>query len=550
MTIATLRKVVISGICLLQAPAIEAAQADPSTLSVQVLPTQRTPVYVWPIMRLCRPDRDASAHVVGKLDQDVQFQVQRLEIPADPAHQSCSGASCAELLSREGCEKRTGILVGGEIDEEACSTTDSSLAGCHGQTLSRLRVFRIDLQSGQAVRGDYRYALCEDRKCGSDGASVEDTLAQLVSQLVHEPSLPSQISAPRATPASPEQCVFDAAAPQPAPVVVPATPTFPPAVIAYAYYTQYKQLGGNQPSREQAEADAQRRAEHFSDGVNLPAGPQHITKTVNSKYALLPGEQLVGNAPRIGKLQGFLTTPPDGAEFAALRTTAGQPKALVTLVLDHETKALSLYLIDGKGLHPVPSPTSCLAGSGESASCLQDAVTATLTLALGAPQSAPSAAPVADAQPRKRPLACLPFRERACSTMCAQSDPPKVAPPAPVVLETTPPLVNRPLRKWADGMLYGATGVALATAIGLTVADSSGGAVQLMNDQGDTALIGGLYRPAEWTAWGLTIALAVPTVLSIADRIGVKPAVSEIPIASQPQVTLPVPPQCPIHIIK
>lgn len=523
-------------------------------MTMQVLPAQRTPVHVWPIVRMCRTDREATGAVVARLNANLGWEVHQLAPPGDPAYLGCSGAGCAALLGHPGCDPRSGIFVGGEVDEAACDAADPSLAGCHGQVLTRVRVFRFDLDQNRPMAGEYRYELCQDGRCGSEGRTVEETVAQLIEQLVRAAAVASPPQSPRATPLPEEQCknpqpvaaVAAGAAALAPPSALPPAQAPLPSTVAFAYYTQFAHLaagkaGAASPTSDQAEQQAKARAAHFLDGTLLPPGPQYVQTVVNTKYALLPGEVVAGNAARIGTLQKYLSVPPAGPDFEPLRADKSGQKALVVLVFDHETEALTTYVIEpAKPLRPVTTPASCQAGGGESAACINAAIVAALGVQGDAP-AAPVATPVAAvAAVGQRSLGCLRFAERSCTALCSAppaAAPAAVLPPPPA----PPPPAHSSLRNWADGLLYAALAGSLITATALTIADLSGGPTQLTDVQGDVASVSGILRPAEWTAWGLTIGFAVPAILSMADRARTRARPPEAPLP-----VAPPPPRCPI----
>lgn len=513
MTFSSVAAVLLAGVCLLADSHAFASEPDASTMSVVPLPTQRTAVYVWPIMRGCTPDKAATDAVVRRLGADLRLAVHRLGIPEDPTFLRCLGTSCAELLDRDGCDKRNGVLVGGEIDEAACDGSDHNLAGCRGQVLSRIRVFRFDLEQNQPVRGDFRYSLCQDHRCGQDPGPVEDTSALLIEQLVAAQNLPSPPALPRSSPESAEVCAGQAPAafPSAAPAVPSAREAAAPESAArallFAHYTQYRHLDGSYPSRGQAEQAARNRAAHFTDGVTFPDGLQPARVAVNTKSALLPGEEVLGNFARATTLHGFLITPPAGPEYDPVRKVPVDQRAMIIFVLDDETKALSLLVIEpNKALRQLTAPSACLAGGGESAACL----TAAIRTALGrAPAAREEAPPIAAGN--QRPLGCLPFAERS-GPQC-QGTSAFTASAAPAASQSA--VESSSAKRWSERLLYAAMGVAVATAGALTIADSVLSPNQLSDSLGNTVYIDGLLRPAVWTAWGLTIGLAIPTVVSV-----------------------------------
>lgn len=537
MPIRVSHAVLITGLCLLAGTMVRAEEPS-SVMSALVLPAKRTPVYVWPIMRGCKIDKPATDAVVKSLDADLRLQVHRLSLPRDPNFLSCVGRHCAELLKAEGCAERHGILVGGEVDEARCDASDKTLAGCSGQVLTRLRVFRFDLERNQAVRGDYRYALCQDQRCGAAGGAVEQTAAQLIAELMGTQSLPSPPAAPRDTPEPEARCTFNPQSPA-APASEPlasAAAESPVRTIAFAHYTQFRRL--DRPSGL-AEQEATARATRFTQGVTLPSGAQYVTQTVNTKHALLPGEELLGNFWRATTLHGLLVTPPAGPDFAPLRQTALDRRSMIILVLDDERKSLNIFLIEpNHALRPVSAPATCQAGGGESADCITAAVAAALLASAASPPqelSVPPTAPLA-----QRSLGCIPYSQRSC---------PECVTPAAVVQATaapTAPMLSQvesaPSRKWTDRLLYAALGVAALTAGGLTIADSLASPLILSDGLGNSASINGLLRPAEWTAWGLAIVLAVPTAVSVFERGQRRPRDFPPP----PSSLLPAAPRCPI----
>ena len=543
--------VLLTGICLLTDSLALGAEPDAATLSVVALPSQRTPVYVWPIMHGCKPDQAATDAVVRRLDADVRLQVHRLSLPADPAYLTCTGAACAELLNGEGCELRSGILVGGELDESRCDASDRSLAGCQGQLLSRVRVFRFDLENNRPTRGDYRYALCQDQRCGAAGGAVPDSIAQLIEELVGTPTLPSPPAFPRTSPEPEAQCsstniltatVNLASVPQPA-----AAPARNSKAIAFTYYTQYKHLdsvrdaatGTRYPSRAKAEQEAGARAAHFTDSATLPSGPRYVSAAVNTKSTLLPGEELLGNFWRATTLHGYLVSPPAGAAYDALRAVPTSQRLMIIFILDDETKSLGTFLIEpDKALRQVTTPAACQAGGGESAACISAAIGAALQASsenLPRPVVIPPAAQVA-----QRSLGCIPFAERTCPACSSFSASAAVVAPASIpLLPQSEPVHSH---KWTDRFLYTALGVAIVTAGALSIADSVTSPNQLTDSLGNTAYINGLLRPAEWTAWGLAIVLAVPTAISVIENGRSTPHESP-PLPAAP---LPIALRCPI----
>lgn len=573
MTKLALHSVWLLSICLLT-PSHSVAQepeAKPGALAGPAVP--RMPIYVWPIQRACAQDREATASVVRSLVGDARLAVQALAPAATLP--SCSGVACAELLAAEGCERRTGVLVGGELEEDICDPTDGRYSGCHGQLVSRLRVFRVDVADGQAVRADYLYAVCEDGRCGAEARTPTDMAAALIAQLIDSPPGAPSLATPRSYPGSDALChASSAVATQgmpeaPMAQAVPSTPPASPAgaasvarAVAFAYYTKFHHLadrgttGGapSYPTREAAEADALRRAQHFGDGGAWPTGGVFIAKTVNTKYSLLPGEDLVGNAQRINKLQSYLTSIPNDSAFVDMGRMKAEQRLLIVLVFNAETGALDPYVLEvNKPLRPVPSPPECGPGGGDRAVCVQAATAAALALVSPVEKKArPEPAPVMPAAPtgtvaaaRALPLACLPFRTYRCPARSAAFAVASSPVPASTPPTTAPPQQTRLLRRYVDGALYGATGLSLLTAVALTIADSSGGAVTLTNSAGDTALVNGVLRPAQWTAWGLGLVFAVPTVISILDRFPSKAAVTEVPYTGAASST----PLCPIGVL-
>lgn len=546
MTISASHAILLAGISLLSGSYVLADEPDSSsTMSAMVLPAQRTPVYVWPIMRGCTPDKPATAAVVRKLNADPRLEIHRLSVPADPRMLTCSGASCAEFLSGSGCQPRSGILVGGEIDEAPCDANDRSLLGCTGQLLARVRVFRVNLEQNQPTRGDYRYALCQDGRCGTEAISVPDSVSQLIDQLVGTLSLPSPPAAARVSPEPENQCTGSlAVATTPTQEISPvAAPDLTGKAVIYAYYTQYKHLGaaGTPATKEQAEQEAKTHAGHFTDGVTLPAGPHYVTTPVNTKYALLPGEGLVGNVRRITTLQGFLAAPPQGPAYEAFRKTPLQQRHLIVLVLDEETKSLGVFLIEpNKPMRTIAPPTACQSGSGETVACVSAAALDALSPA-AATATAPAVTVATVAATPKRSLGCIPYRERSCPA-CINQPAPTVATVLPQPFSPLPPPETIQPRKWTDRFLYAALGVSLLTAGALTIADSVTSPIVLTDPMGNTASITGLLRPAQWTAWGLSLVLAVPTAISVIENGRPKP--------HEPPMVMPVAkpsgPRCPI----
>lgn len=513
MTFSSATAVLLAGVCLLADSHALATEPDTSTMSVVPLPTQRTAVYVWPIMRGCKPDKAATDAVVRQLSADLRLAVHRLRIPEDPAFLRCLGTSCAELLDREGCEKRNGVLVGGEIDEATCDASERSVAGCRGQVFSRIRVFRFDLEQNQPVRGDFRYSLCQDQRCGTDAGPVEDASARLIEQLVAVQNLTSPPALPRTSPESAEVCAGQAPAAFPsAAVVAPsapevAAPESAARALLFAHYTQYRHLDGSYPSRGQAEQAARNRATHFADGMSIPDGLQPARVAVNGKSALLPGEEVLGNFARATTLHGFLINPPAGPEYELVRKVPVDQRMMIILVLDDETKALSLLVIEpNKALRQVTAPSACQAGGGESAACLSAAVRTALGPAPAAREVTP---PIAAGN--QRPLGCLPFAERSASACGGTSAPAESA----ALVASQPQVEESSARRLSERLLYAAMGVAVATAGALTIADSVLSPNQLSDSLGNTVYIDGLLRPAVWTAWGLSIGLAIPTVVSV-----------------------------------
>lgn len=551
MKISASRALLFIAISLLAAPSLAAEVPAQEALSVQVLPARRTPVHLWPIQRGCAPDPTATAAVARRLSADLRLQLRRLAVPRDARHLGCIGAGCAALLDGAGCEKRSGLLIGGEIDEAPCDASDPRLAGCHGQPVARLRVFRIDLESNQPGRGDYRYAVCPERRCGPEGRSIEETLAQLAEELVAASSLPAVLPAPRSQPAPDEQCLSAA--------VPPVSPPPPPVsksvdinkAILFAYYTQYKNINTTNdktsphPARAQAEAEARTRALRFAEGVTPPPGLEYAAPTVNGKYTLLPGEALIGNAARTAALQGFLSTPPAAAAYDRIRRAPLAQRILIALVFDHETRSLGVHVLEpGQSLRTLPTPAACEGAASESAACITAVLTAVVApessaVASSSSSASSSSASPSSASPPGRPLGCIPFAERSCAAWACPAAPViVVAPPA----AAPPPAEPHPL-KWTTRLLYTALGVSLATAGVLTIVDSANSPAALMDAQGNTATITGLLRPAVWTAWGLSVALAVPTAISVVESGRAKrEALLKLPPPAPP----PPPPRCAI----